>query len=243
MELGFLDLLVVGGQFDPFTAMGKDLVERGHALEIPVYLCLSGSDLLRRGRAHSDLSVGNADAWRGAASNCWHVGADGIMTFNLFSDDLESREQARQIWRDIADPEALSLKDKLYCVENIGYTHDYCFQTGQSVLTNPLPVTVRRGGAAQLTMLVGDNIRCRKDRLKSLRLRIGLSPKQEENAVTVRLNGRPIVTKPDRTPWLVGSVPPDLVIQGDNSIQIKHRDGPSEAVTVDGLELTVRYKS
>ena len=92
-------------------------------------------------------------------------------------------------------------------------------------------------------MLVGDNVRCRTDRLKSLRLRIGLSQRQEKNTVRVRLNGRPIDTTRDRTPWLVASVPADLVSQGGNAVEVRHRDGSSEAVTIDGLELTVRYKS
>ena len=242
LELGFLDLLSVGGHFDPFTAMGKDLVHRGHALGIPVYLCVSGSDLLPRGKAHSDLSAGNADAWRGAAANSWNAGADGIMTFNLFSEEIGSRETARRIWQDVSDRELLSRKDKLFCVENVGYTKQHAFLVGQSVLTNALPVSLQRGAKTRLTMVVGDDIRGNREHVKSLRLRIGISGNDVEDEIEAMLNGHRLNLEIDKPSWLGVAVPAGSMRQGDNVIEIRHRSGPSGVVTLDALELTVRYQ-
>ena len=242
MEVGYLDLLVVGGHFDPFTVMGKDLVKRGHELGIPVYMGLSGSDLLPRGRAGSDLSVGNADAWCGAASNCWYSGADGIMTFNLFTEEIGAREKARRIWQDMSDPEALSLKDKLFCVENVGYTRDHGFLVGQSVLKNPLPVTVPQGANARLTMVVGDDIPGNLDRVKSLCLRVGISGNEAPDNVVAMVNGRRLKPEADRPSWLAATVAPDSIKRGDNVIDVMYSKGRSDTVTLDRLKLTVRYK-
>ena len=243
MKLGYLDLVFTGGHFDNFTAMGRDLVRRGHALGLPVYLCLSGSDFMSRGRPHTDLSVGNSDAWRGAAANCWFVGADGLLTFNLFTDELGSRETGRQIWRDISDPEPLKSKDKFFCVENVGYIHDMCFLAGQSVLENPLPAKIERGSSATLTMLVGDNIPEMEQQIKSLNLRVGLPSSRDTDQVSVRLNGHHVKVAPEKPHWIAAEVPPQQIKRGNNSFGIQFAGGPSESVTVDGLELTVRYRS
>ena len=84
LKEGIVDFIAVGGGYDPFTMPVKEIIDYGHQCGIPVYACGSVSGLRSPGGV-SDSGIGsNFECWRAFASNAWHAGADGLMTFNLF---------------------------------------------------------------------------------------------------------------------------------------------------------------
>jgi len=241
---GYLDLLVVGGHGDPFLTAGKDLIDRGHASGIPVYVCISGSDVLKRGIEGSDLAGDNVEAWRGAAANAWRAGADGIVTFNLFPHkDRAPTKVARTVWSDISDPGTLAGKDKLFCIENLGYTRTLCFLMGQYPWdVDVLPIEIEKGSTVERILMVGDDIPARKDHVRSLRLRIRLDGLQDEDRIVVKMNGARVDASREDPQWLAGDVSAKAMKVGRNVLSVTFTDGAGERVTMTAVELTVRYR-
>jgi len=251
LKKGYLDLLVVGGHCDPYLTAGKDLVDRGHACNVPVYICVSGQDLLKRGIEGSELpddftelSDAGVESWRGAASNAWRAGADGIMTFNVFP-EMPGTDQTRRvqtIWSDISDPETLAGKDKLFCIENLGYTRDLCFCVGQSPWEEDvLPIEIEKGSTVERVLMVGDDISGREDRVRSLRLRIRLDGLSEGDNVVVEMNDTTIEASVESPEWLAGDVPAKAMKVGRNVLAVTFAEGGAKSLSMTSVELTVRY--
>ena len=157
-----LDFITVGGGFDPFTSPGKELVDWCHKRNTPAYGCITSEGLDQGGWSgppvpHSELSEKSQESWRGAATNTWAMGVDGIMTFNL-SADRSGLELSRSVLREISDPSNLAGKDKLYCIEHL-LDDDYCWMIRSVPRDGRLPVSVSKGVTVARMLPVADDIR------------------------------------------------------------------------------------
>jgi hypothetical protein len=255
---GYLDLIVVGGGYDPFTMPAKDMIDRGDQWEVPVYVCLSSSGFVhsmagRRfystdadqwGQSQPEASEEVAlRGWRAAAANAWLAGAKGIMTFNLFPRHPESRatRMARRVWKEIGDPETLAFTDKLYVVENLE-SLQVGFMMGSVPVEGRLPVRVEPGAAVQRVLPVADDLAGAGNRLRSLTLRMKLAGLRSGDAVAVRLNGEKLRLTRGRPDWLVGPVPARAMRRGPNMVRVGLGAAAPSALTLGAMELEVTYR-
>ena len=255
---GYLDLIVVGGGYDPFTMPAKDVIDRGDQWEVPVYVCLSSSGFVhsmagRRfystdadqwGQSQPEASEEVAlRGWRAAAANAWLAGAKGIMTFNLFPRHPESRatRMARRVWKEIGDPETLAFTDKLYVVENLE-SMQVGFMMGSVPVEGRLPVRVEPGAAVQRVLPVADDLAGAGDRLRSLALRMKLAGLRSGDAVAVWLNGEKLRLTRGRPEWLVGPVPARAMRRGPNIVRVGLGAAAPSALTLGAMELEVTYR-
>ncbi len=255
---GYLDLIVVGGGYDPFTMPAKDMIDRGSRWGVPVYVCLSSSgfehavggqrfystDADQWGRTLPDADEELAlKAWRAAAANAWLAGARGIMTFNLFPRHPGSRatRMARRVWKEIGDPDALAFTDKLYVVENVK-SLQAGFMMGSVPVGGRLPVQVAPGGAVRRLLPVADDLAASGDRLHSLEFRLKLAGPRKRDTVTVRLNGERLRLTGRGPDWMIGPVLPRSMRRGNNQVKVELAAAAPAALTVAALELEVTYR-
>ncbi len=255
---GYLDLIVVGGGYDPFTMPAKDMIDRGSRWGVPVYVCLSSSgfehavggqrfystDADQWGRTLPDADEELAlKVWRAAAANAWLAGARGIMTFNLFPRHPGSRatRMARRVWKEIGDPDALAFTDKLYVVENVK-SLQAGFMMGSVPVGGRLPVQVAPGGAVRRLLPVADDLAASGDRLHSLEFRLKLAGPRKRDTVTVRLNGERLRLTGRGPDWMIGPVLPRSMRRGNNQVKVELAAAAPSALTVAALELEVTYR-
>ena len=241
---GRVDFLSVGGGYDPYTMPAKDMIDRGHNWGIPVYLCLSASGMVQRKIEHSLLNGGSTEAWRGAAANAWHAGADGIMTFNLFPHlpETDTTRNARAAWKEMSDPKAMVGKDKLFCIENLLHSETLGYMMKSVPVAGRLPAPLLRGGTLLRNLPVADDIVALDERVKLLRLRVCLSGLKQGDKVDVRLNGRQLESETEKPQWLVADVSPQVMKQGDNGLALAYHSGVNESLSVTSVELQVEYE-
>ncbi|MFV1968240.1 MAG: exo-alpha-sialidase, partial [Pirellulaceae bacterium] len=245
IKQGLVDFIAVGGGYDPLTMPAKDMIDRGHAAGVPVYVCLSCSGFSNAANVTSHTRIGNhAESWRAAAANAWLAGADGIQTFNLFPNKpgTEVTRDVRQIWKDIGSPTALAGQDKIYGIENLDTYNKTGYMVGTVPVDGRLPVDIRKGSAVERVLPVADNVATEKDRLKTLRLRLCLKGLDKAAEVSVKINGTPLNVAEEQAVWHVADVPAEAMRQGDNVIAIEYQDGQAESINWIAAELVVRYK-
>ncbi len=252
LKEGTIDLITIGGGYDPFTVTvtGKEMINFGHAYDVPVYVCLSTSGMIQRGVKHSRVGWGTPESWRAAAANAWHAGADGIMTFNLFPEEFDSEISmtpwedrgstfVRSVWSEISDPDTLVGKDKLYCVE---IPPQAAFNCGSVPAEGRLPALVPKGKRIERVLPVADDIPGLEDRVESLRLRICLSGLQSNDVVKIQMNGDRIEMSPEEPQWLSAEVDPPVMKKGVNILAVTYQAGDSESLKIMSVELAVEYK-
>ena len=256
---GYLDLVVVGGGYDPFTMPARDMIDHGDRWGVPVHVCLSSSGFEHALGARRFYST-DADQWgrtlpdasqetgsqglAGGRGQCLAGGnAKGIMTFNLFPRHPGSRatRMARRVWKEIGDPERLAFTDKLYVLENLESVQAG-FMMGSVPVEGRLPVQVKPGAAVPRILPVADDLAGAGDRLQSLELRLKLKGLQSSHAVAVRLNGERLRLTRRRPDWLIGPVPAPVMRRGPNLVKVELAAAAPSALTLDGLELEVTYR-
>ena len=244
MKEGIVDFIAVGGGYDPFTMPVKETIDRGHQLGIPVYACGSASGLRPAGGVSDSGIGGNLECWRAFASNAWHAGVDGLMTFNLFPANpaTDQTKFVRQAWREMSDPQHLAGKDKLFCIDNLQSYPNTSYMFGTVPVEDRLPIQVDRGATVQRVLPVGDNIPGLADQIASLNLRIFLAGLQADDQVAVQVNGTNIAVAPEKAHWLAGDVPPSAMKHGDNTVSLLFESGNAESLKLASLELAVKYK-
>ena len=126
-----MDMLVTGSGYQPLSMPVQKMVELGHAYGVPVYPNISNSGMEQWG--------GRLEAWRGAASNAWRAGADGICLFNWFPGAPND-----PIFTTVGDPQTLARLDKVFGIDN---TKEYFGCLEQAVVQSQiLPVKMDRSG-------------------------------------------------------------------------------------------------
>ena len=73
-----VDRLLIGGGYSPYTSPAEEMVRMAHDHEVPAYPCINCSA----------PGVGSDTAMRGAASNVYRTGADGIYLWNYHYRDV-----------------------------------------------------------------------------------------------------------------------------------------------------------
>ena len=237
---GYLDFITTGCGYDPFT-MPAEMIDRGHAWGVPVYRCLSDSGMTQELVSDSDLVNGNIAAWRGAASNAWHDGVDGIMTFNLFPNGPGTQTpMVRTAWQQMGDSKGLVGRDKLFCIEHLHYDN-WSWMLGSCPREGRLPVTLNPGDAVTRMLPVGDDIASLTNRVETLRLRVFLDFQAGDN-VEVTINGTRLNTAPEKPFWLAADVPPAIMKSGPNELMVRFASGITGSLVLRSVELKVKYK-
>ena len=116
-----VDRLLVGGGYVPYTSPYEELVRLGHDHDVPVYPCINCGL----------PELGSDAAFRGAASNIYRAGADGIYLWNYQYRNAPRIGYGRpqpavyELLRELASPHALTHGDKLFGVENVDRVGPY----------------------------------------------------------------------------------------------------------------------
>ena len=232
LEEGLLDLLTVGGGYVPFTMPTRDMVELGHAHNVPVYPSISASGL--------KPPYNEVEAWRGAAANAWHADADGLYVFNTFP-----REPQHPHFTQLGDPAALAGMVKLFAVDNQRIVEGDLVQG--IVQSQILPVALDDDGrACTLNLPVGDDVPAAAEAgtLKQARLRLRFANRAADDDLAIQLNGETLDTTAAEA-WTVCDAAPKQFRHGDNTLTFnvrKRAPGASDPITVEAVELNVDYK-
>ena len=127
--------------------------------------------------------------WRGLYSRWWAQGADGVHIFNITPEDTVVGSPPGGRLGEIADPEGMRYRDKVFFVERRSGSHGrevtgdpYQWETPRHMffmtyMTAPLPALVSAGDPADLLLklTVTDDISSAGDRIEALLLRLLLS--------------------------------------------------------------------
>ena len=229
---GLVDVLATGGGYVPFTMPTKELVTLGHEQGLQVYPTISASGM--RG-------YGSIEGWRGAASNIWHAGADGVYLFNTFP-----RKANHPHFTQLGDPAALAEMDKIFVIDNKpvrsggltqGITQDQI-----------LPAELDPGGKRrQVNLPVGDDIAAAvaAGRLEKAVLRVQFDSRTPDDRIEMGLNGRTIEAEKEEGNWVTFHTEPGQYLHGDNtlSFRVSEREaGNAKPIVVRSVELRVDYK-
>ena len=259
-----LDLLVPGGGAEShMTETFADIITLGHDHGISVYPCIGWGfskdwafldlaagqlrtfndwiEALRAEKTYFGDGInswhGTMGAWRGAATNLFDAGADGIYTFNGFFAGPE-------IWDEIGDPVTMAGKDKVFGVDRFG---------GESSINgigdHAEPI-LAPGEAVETHFQVGEDSGIGS--ICELRLRIYLWEQGPADELQVKLNGFELAgLKAAGSPhesngggWLQARLEPSQVKQGRNEVALalQRRDpGATKPLSLGNVQLQVRY--
>ena len=230
-----LDILVVGSGYQPMSMPSRELVEVGHAHDVPVYPNISASGMQQWG--------GRIEAWRAAASNVWQSGADGINLFNWFPGSPND-----PIFMTLGDPKTLAGQDKVFGIDNV--KEDYgCLEQGV-VQSQILPVELDLAGKSrEVNLPIGDDLAdaARSGKLKEVTLRVQFASISPDDKVELSLNGETIKAATDisENGWIMYWPEPALCRTGDNVLSFRVASGESsrkEQISVRSVELHVDYR-
>ena len=254
LEEDFVDILIAGGGYAPFSLPAETFVEAAHPHGVPVYPCVN------QGMADT-LSNGHVlECVRGLASNWYRAGADGLYFWNLGTpfefrtgDDLiEARHRQYTCLDEVGDPEALTGKDKLFCVDNgEGAVMVYYAHVSSPW---PLPIASKRGALrtgviGRVPLVVGDDLEAHPPVRATLTVDFDNPAWQE--ILFFRLNGhelpvgRFVPAADDQSTCrldLTVTAPP--LRTGRNLIEIgaKHVEIPEGTVNITAMKLEAAYE-
>ena len=239
LEEGLLDLLTVTGGYLPFTEPVDHIIKMAHQAKVPVYPSINTPLILRRPRQQ-------LEALRGAASNMFHAGADGILLFNHFRPDFPATNAGQLM--DIGSPETLVGKNKCFVIDS-GRWEKGCYSQGISQ-SHVLPQAIPADGSPLVVQLpIGDDlaVASRSGSLASVVLQIQLSETTAAKSMEIRLNGQVLtaVENSSEPEWL-GFHPraKDLRL-GSNEISVRIKEGlPGKKILADlqQVQLPVVYR-
>jgi len=237
-----VDMVTVGGGYAclAMAPQVREMVQFIHNYDVPVYACISASEMERE--------HGTVETWRGAAMNAWEAGADGIYTFNLFPRTPDER------FSQMGSPETLKGLDKLYGVDYMDVPNYASYQQAGIFAPDRLPVALPASESVTVKLPVGEDIVANAPTGKTtdacLRLRVSKIASGDE--INVWLNGEVLGTanpvealSPEPSDvWLELQLEASLVRVGTNLVQIKlssQRSGQQQCV-LSALDLAVQYQ-
>jgi len=142
----------------------------------PVEIHVSPDSASPRGDGNATLEM-----YRAAASNYFAMGVDGFYLFNLFCRGYPLEDDAYLIMRDVADPDTLSRRDKLFMASLDNWRPD----------TDTLPVSLSDPNrAARIGLMVGDDLALarRSGTLRGATLRVRVDRILPEDRLEITLN-------------------------------------------------------
>ena len=247
LEEELVDRLLSGGGYAAFSTPAEELVALGHRHDVPVYPCINCPCTF-------DLGAGAGfEALRGAASNMWQAGADGIYLWNyqyLPTPHIACGQAAPEDYAhlpDLADPDRLRHLDKVFAVN-----HPSLEQYARATAPCPLPVSLgeRAGGAPRVVPVrIGDDIGAasKSGALKDLTLQLDLAGAAAGDRLNVRFNGAPVgngALQTGKSPSMRAGLDPVTVKQGVNELAVSvEARGPEagEGLTLNQVRVCVRY--
>jgi len=247
LQEGLVDVLVTGGGYVPLSMPTSELVELGHRYGVPVYPTISASGVRSRvpgGR----LDAGSPEGWRGAAANAWFAGADGILSFNLFPNgvDTDRSRFVAGVWNDMGDPRALARQTKLFGIEHVLSYYNAADLTHAIPLEGRCPLTVGAESVETTPLLVADDLAAAAadQALETLEFRAYVEELQPGTALHARLNGHELgagtPAAAETGAWVTFTVKAAQFRRGPNRLAFRvEGDGP---VTVGQVELFVEYR-
>jgi len=225
-----LDVLTTGGGYVPFTMPTRELVVLGHDHDVPVYPTISASGMKDRFRS--------IKAWRGAAANAWHNGADGVYLFNTFP-----TTPGHPHFTQLGDPEALRCADKVFAIDNRKVTEG---DLAQAIKQDQiLPVELPAKGEARLVLPIGDDIAAAAEQglLEDASLHVCCSPLGDADRVSVRINDRD--ARPQDNEALSCAVPGKIgnALRFDGANVLSAGTGRSLQITEEDFSLSLWIKT
>ena len=246
-----VDRLLVGGGYSPYTSPAEELGRLGHDHDVPVYPCINcGAP-----------ELGSDAAFRGAASNVYWSGADGIYLWNYQYRNAPRIGYGRpepavyELLRELASPQAVARGDKLFGIENVERVGPY------AIASHPTQLPIDLGSRAlksvkSVHLRVGDDLGAaqRDGRLDRAVLTLALDGVQPGDSIGVQISGsrlswsdRPAMTwdggeASDRLHWNVAA---DAVKPGDNRLTVwidERSPQARDAVTLNEAWLQVTYR-
>ena len=261
LEEDLLDILIAGGGYAPFTLPLAEFAEVAHQHRALVYPCIN------EGAAATVSDGAFLEGVRALATNWYGAGADGVYLWNFGSpfeyksskDLVGTRRRFYGCLNEIGGPEALTGKDKLFCVDNTGGQGVFCYYSHISSPT-PLPMAskgarIRAGVIQRVPLVVGDDLRAmaRRGLAIQAKLTIAFSDPAWKDVLAFRFNGETLsggeFVPPDGegSPCQVNypvSVPP--LKSGRNFIEVSAGHGgdvPDSIVKISGIRLSVQYEA
>ena len=246
LKEGYVDRLLTGGGYAAFSTPAEELIDLGHRYEIPVYPCINCP------MTHELGGTLGFEALRGAASNLWWAGADGLYLWNYqylptphVSYGQPNPEDYGHLW-EIADPKVLKRMDKVFAVNDTTWV-----QYARASATCPLPMSLNREDEPPqiVPTRIGDDIPAadRDGVLKDVTLQIKLAGITEDDRVQITLNDfhcDKLAMRDGDSDWLQQQLDPSAVKQGDNCLEIgiTQRDTDAqEDIVLEQVSVIVRY--
>jgi len=200
---------------------------------------------------------------RGYAANWWHQGADGMFTFNWANASLEAskaigfpeRPNAHgQAYREIGDPDALRLKNKIFVVSRrfgggwATWAGDKKWDFYHNMnIEAPLPKALAAGSMpAILRVYVADNLTQHADLVQSVELRVHLSGAAAGDTILAKLNGVLLPAgKIQKDGWCTFQPQPRQFAVGTNLVYLHQGERVGDAsgpMVIEKLEVHVKYQ-
>ena len=245
LEQGWVDRMLIGGGYTVFTNPARELVNLGHRHDVPVYPCIN-----------CGLKVfGSDETMRGAASNIFSAGADGIYLWNYHYRQVPMLAYGRPVpeayglLEDIQSASSLQFRDKRFGVDYIQDIGPY------AIASHPgqLPLELSRGNpgpAAKVELPVGDDLEAAggADRPGAVRLDLDVEGLNRGERIAGRLNGEELALEagedaPEGLKRLGCPVQAAMVRRGMNRLEVRVEKGgrPRDGLRLRGVWLTVKY--
>ena len=227
-----------------YSTPAEELIQLGHRHEVPVYPCIN---------CPATYPLGG-DNLRGAASDLWWAGADGIYLWNFhyihypgtFGHGRPAPEEYQEHLPDIADPQRLKYLDKSFAVSVPSWEQYY---RASAPTRLPLSLGVRAGAASRsVPVRIGDDVPAadRNGKLRDVKLRLRADGAAVGDALSVRFNDSAAeVTVNERDAWIDLPLPPSAVRQGVNKLQLgiaRRGVSANKELVVKQARVDVRYQ-
>ncbi len=237
LEEGLFDILIPTGYMK--LSPWQDTVELGHKYGVPVYPCLSDSRV--KGEAGKARNV--LEAYRARAMNVHNSGADGVYIFNVFN-------PRHPLWSELGEPQTLRGLAKHYYVNYRGIQHanNYLLDGERFLLVPTLdpqhPVSLQAGDEQATSIAVGDDVLWGKDQgiVPEIILRLQVTGLAGADDMLVKFNGEALAGGAIADGWLEFAAAPELVKQGENSVEMALAAGAKHEAVVHDLQMVISYE-
>jgi len=260
LDEGLIDILVAGVVHGSmFRVPVEEYVEAAHDTSTQVIAQNLG--LFWHGRPQSasviwgEPSLYTEEMCRASASTYWRAGVDGIYLWNNHLIPFNrSLAYSRRPWKEIADPEGMSRRNKHYLVDHPHQLEVMKNELGSyTVPPGPLPINLGGPGEqATVRVDISDDLEGAKadGMLDGARLRLMIVHLTAQDDIDISLNGQALdMSTVDRRLlyndcWLDFDVTNDSLQQGWNEVKVAvNRRNPhlSASLVLDSVEVFVDY--
>ena len=248
LKEGLIDRLLTGGGYVSFSTPAEELIELGHKYGVPVYPCINCPP------TYGSCDGKGFEALRGAASNMWWAGADGLYLWNFHYIPTEhpygqpTREDY-QLLQEISDPTKLGRLNKTFLVDT---SKGLWEQYARASAPCPLPLDLGRskgGSQHRIPIRIGDDLPLAARDKAIEEVELGLQIKGLVNGHTINFNLNGVTLDPIKFPAkdpLTLAIDPSVMKRGINYLDILVA-GPGQVaqgnLILERVWVSVRYKN